>query len=543
MAKSKSANDNFIKQGSILAVASVISRIIGLLYRSPMTAIIGDEGNGLYSYAFEVYSIALILSSYSMPLAVSKILSGKIARKEYRNAYKIFRYAMIFAAISGFAMMAIIFFAAPFIEKISNYQGLTLPLRVLSPTIFVVAIVGTIRGFFQSRKTMIPTAVSQLADQIINALVSVLAAYLFVLTAKNSLDHASKGAAGGTLGTLFGALSSLFFLIFLFVIYRPRMKKHLAHDRSYREDTSADIWKMLFATIIPVILSQSVYQASGLIDGTLFGNLYGGENNSSLWGSYSTKYRVLVNVPNAIASSMASSMIPTLVSLYSVGNMKAFKNKLAISVKVNMMIAIPCAVGLAVLGTPIMRLLFPTTDFTLSGKMLTFGSIAVVFYALSTITNAALQGLDKMRKPVINAAISLAIHVVLTVILLKFTGLGVYTLIIGNITFPLVVCILNWIDVNRYAGYHQEIIKTFLIPSGASLIMGAFAFGIYKLIVLIGGASYIVNFIGVMISMILAVIIYFAVMFLTKGLTHKDLLDFPMGLRIERLAVKLKLMR
>ena len=179
MGNKRSDSNNFIKQGSILAAASVLSRVIGLLYRSPMTAIIGDKSNGLYSYAFEIYSFALILSSYSMPLAVSKLLSGKFARKEYHNGYRIFKYALAFASTAGFVMMAIIFFAAPAIERFTGYEGLTIPLRVLSPTIFVVAVAGTMRGFFQSRKTMIPTAVSQIVEQIITAAVSKYAAWLF----------------------------------------------------------------------------------------------------------------------------------------------------------------------------------------------------------------------------------------------------------------------------------------------------------------------------------------------------------------------------
>lgn len=539
----KSSANNFIKQGSVLAAASVLSRIIGLLYRSPMTNIIGDEGSGLYSVAFEVYSIALILSSYSMPLAVSKLLSARIARKEYKNAYKIFFYAMVFAVISGALMMAIVFFAAPLIEKMSGneYAGLTLPLRVLSPTIFIVAIVGTMRGFFQSRKTMIPTAVSQIIDQIFNAVVSVLAAYLFVRTSTTELEHASRGAAGGTMGTLFGALASLFFMIFLFVIYKPRMKKHLLHDRSYHEESAGDIAKLLFFTIMPVILSQTVYQVSGLIDSMLFANLYTGENTTLLWGIFSNKYRVMINIPNAISSAMASSMIPTLVSLYSVGNMQSFRDRLATAVKTNMVIAFPCAIGLGVLGTQVMRLLYPTTDYILSGRMLAFGSIAVVFYALSTVTNAALQGLDKMSKPVIHAAISLAVHIGVVVLLLKFTGLGVYSLVIGNIIFPLIVCVLNWFSVNKYAHYHQEVKSSFVIPLFSSIIMGCVTLLLSLTLPTVLGTSYAANLAVVIICIIAAVIVYFVFMFMLKGLTHEDMLDFPMGLRIERLAKKLHL--
>lgn len=541
---SKSNSNNFIKHGSILAVASILSRIIGLLYRSPMTAIIGDEANGLYSYAFEVYSIALILSSYSMPLAVSKLLSAKFARKEYSNGYKIFKCAIIFSMISGFIMALAIFFLAPLIEKMSNYNGLTFPLRVLSPTIFVVAVAGTLRGFFQSRKTMIPTAVSQLVEQIVNALVSIGAAAAFVGISSTAMDKISGGAAGGTLGTFIGASVSLIFLIVLFFAYKPRFVKLMRRqDRSVYSHSNTEIAKMLAVTIIPVILSQAVYQASGVIDGTLFGNLYDGDDINFSYGLYSSKYRVLVNVPNAIASAMASSMIPILVALWSIGNYADFRNKLAISIKTNMIIAFPCAVGLGVLASPIMRLLFPTTDYTISGVMLSWGAVAVIFYSLSTVTNAALQGMDKMNRPVIHSAISLAVHIVLVVVLLKFSGLGVYALIIGNVTFPLLVCILNWIAVAKTARYRQEIKTTFLIPAAASVAMGLLCFGINKLFSLIPGHYYGITILSVVVCIVIAIPVYFAILFLLKGLNHEDLKNFPMGMRIERIAKKFKLLK
>ncbi len=538
-----SKSNNFIKHGSILAIASILSRIIGLLYRSPMTAIIGDEANGLYSYAFEVYSIALILSSYSMPLAVSKLLSARFARNEYINGYKIFKCAIIFSIVSGLVMSLAICFLAPVIEKVSHYEGLAFPLKVLSPTILIVAVAGTIRGFFQGCKTMIPTAVSQLVEQIVNALVSIGAAAAFVGISTTTLDKISGGAAGGTLGTLAGALVSLIFLFLLFLAYKPTFMTSMKHDHSRYKDSNVEIAKTLAATIIPIILSQAVYQASGVIDGSLFGNLYDGDDTSFLYGLYSSKYRVLVNVPNAIASAMASSMIPVLVGLWSVGYYSDFRSKLAISIKTNMIIAFPCAVGLGVLASPIMRLLFPTTDYTMSGAMLSWGAVAVIFYSLSTVTNAALQGMDKMNRPVIHSAISLAIHIVLVVLLLKFSCLGVYALVIGNVTFPLLVCILNWIAVAKEAHYRQEIKTTFLIPAVASLVMGITCFIINKIFSLIPGNYYGVTVLSVVICIVIAIPVYFSIIFLLKGLNHEELKNFPMGLRIERLAKKFKLLR
>lgn len=537
----KTSGKHIIKQGTILAAASVISRIIGMLYRSPMAAVIGDKGNGLYSFAFEIYSIALILSSYSMPLAVSKLLSARFAKKEYKNADKIYKFAYIFAAVSGMVMALILFFGAGTIERLSGHEGLALPLKVLAPTVFVVAIAGTIRGFFQSRNTMMPTAVSQLAEQIINAIVSIVAAVILVRFAANEFDKARYGAAGGTIGTLFGALSSLMFLIFLFVIYKPRMKKHLSHDKVGVTVSNEEVLKLIVATIVPVILSQTVYQSIGVVDGFMFGNLYKGSDSTALYGIYSSKYRLMVNVPNAISSALASSMIPSLVSLYTLKNFVEFRARLKTSVKFNMIIAFPCAFGISALSGMIMKLLFPTTDTVISGRMLMYGSVAVLFYALSTVTNAALQGMDRMRLPVRHAAISLLIHIPLMVILLKFTKLGAHALVIGNIIYPLIVCALNWASVARYANYRQEVKTTFIIPLLASSVMWIETFCLSRLMAKVLPMNYITNALITIICIVNACLVYFIMLFVLKGVTREELKEFPMGGRMAKFADKLKI--
>ncbi len=537
----KTSGKHIIKQGTILAAASVISRIIGMLYRSPMAAVIGDKGNGLYSFAFEIYSIALILSSYSIPLAVSKLLSARFAKKEYKNADKIYKFAYIFAAVSGMVMALILFFGAGTIERLSGHEGLALPLKVLAPTVFVVALAGTIRGFFQSRNTMMPTAVSQLAEQIINAIVSIVAAVILVRFAANEFDKARYGAAGGTIGTLFGALSSLMFLIFLFVIYKPRMKKHLSHDKVGVTVSNEEVLKLIVATIVPVILSQTVYQSIGVVDGFMFGNLYKGSDSTALYGIYSSKYRLMVNVPNAISSALASSMIPSLVSLYTLKNFVEFRARLKTSVKFNMIIAFPCAFGISALSGMIMKLLFPTTDTVISGRMLMYGSVAVLFYALSTVTNAALQGMDRMRLPVRHAAISLLIHIPLMVILLKFTKLGAHALVIGNIIYPLIVCALNWASVARYANYRQEVKTTFIIPLLASSVMWIETFCLSRLMVKVLPVNYVTNALITIICIVNACLVYFIMLFVLKGVTREELKEFPMGGRMAKFADKLKI--
>ena len=169
---------NILKQGSVLATASILVRIIGLVYRVPMANILGDEGMGIYSAAAEIYNILLIISSYGMPMAVSKMVSAKCSQRRYKEAYHIFNCSMVFSIFSGGTAALFVFLGADMLEKnfFSKYHGIAIPLRILAPTIFVVAVMGVLRGLYQGRKTMMPTALSQIIEQIINAIVSVAAA-------------------------------------------------------------------------------------------------------------------------------------------------------------------------------------------------------------------------------------------------------------------------------------------------------------------------------------------------------------------------------
>ena len=556
----RNKSNHFLVQGSILAVASLLVRIIGLVYRIPMTRIIGLGGMGLYNISFEVYSFALILSSYSIPLAVSRLVAVRKVNKEHKNAYRIFLCALAFAIMVGFISTMIIFLGADLIANlIFNEPNVALPLRVLAPTIFVFSIMGVFRGFFQGKNTMIPTAVSQVLEQIINAIVSIVAAYILVKNFSNSANVESYGAAGSTLGTFSGAVVSLLFLLFVFAIYKPTINKQIRRDKSDQIESFSNIFKLLLLTMAPIILSQTVYQISGLIDSALYGHImskkfvtnfdnevikvmaghfYSNDDRSTLWGIYSTQYRLITNVPVAIATAIGAAIVTSISADKVRGNEEAIRSKVHTAIKFNMIIAIPSAVGIGVLASPILSLLFPSNTYQLSSNLMMIGSISIVFYALSTISTAILQGIDKMRVPVIHSAISLGIHIILVFALLKFTNLSAYALVIGNVTFPLIVCILNWLSVEKHLRYQQEIIKTFVIPTVSAGLMGVAAYftylGLYKLTG--------INLVSTLVAILVAVILYFALLIFLRGVNEQELAFIPKGDKIVRLLKKVRLL-
>ena len=207
MADKNSSKNNFIMQAGILAAAGIISRIIGLLYRGPLQSVIGNLGLGYYQSAYNYYTIILLISSYSIPSAISKAIAQKLGEKEYRNAHRLFHGAMIYVlVVGGIASLFLFFGAGLFVSG----AAVTV-LRTFAPTIFVYGILGVLRGYFQAHKSMAQTSVSQILEQIANAVVSVGAAYLliqmFIGTMEVPADQAGQvmratyGAVGSALGT------------------------------------------------------------------------------------------------------------------------------------------------------------------------------------------------------------------------------------------------------------------------------------------------------------------------------------------------------
>lgn len=547
----KKKGTNFLMQGTILAAAAMITKIVGLAYRIPLTNIMGAEGNGYYGVVFQVYSLALMLTSYSLPMAVSKLVSARVALGQYKNAYRVFKGAMTFGILSGGIVSAIVFFNARFISEEIMKMGLSIyALRVLSPCILIVAILGVLRGFFQGYGTMIPTAISQVAEQLINAIVSVVGAYLLMQTGRSMASGEAKesygaafAAAGGTLGTVIGALTALLFLLFVFTAYKTRLKRQMRRDRTRRLESRKTIYKVLLLTIAPVILSATVYNISNLIDQTMFSNIMAAQGMaekeySSLLGLLNGQYDTMTNIPLSVSSALAASFMPSLVTTMQTGNRKQIHSKINMVSRFNMLIAIPCAAGFITLSGPILNLLYFNQDNAIPSLMLRIGGISVVFFCLSTVTNAALQGLDRMAAPVKNAAISLVIHVVALFIMLVVFKWEIYSIPISKIIFAGSICILNAHDLRGACGYMQEQKQTFVIPTIASVIMGAVSLLVHLLCVLFIG-----EMAAAVIAIIVAVIVYGIALVVLGGITEEEILSAPKGATLVAICRKLHLLK
>ena len=208
--KNKGEGSSFVKQAGILAAAGIICRIIGLLYRSPLTGIIGETGNGYYAPAYRYYQMILLISSYSIPSAVSKVISQRLATHQYKNAQRIFHCSIIYVVVVGGIASLFAFFGADFLIP----GRAAMVLRTLAPTIFFSGLLGVLRGYFQANRSMVQTSVSQILEQILNAAVSMLAAWglMQIFAGEDELTCAAWGAVGSAVGTGVGVLIALAFM-------------------------------------------------------------------------------------------------------------------------------------------------------------------------------------------------------------------------------------------------------------------------------------------------------------------------------------------
>lgn len=538
-------NDGFIMQAGILAMAGIICRIIGILYRSPLAAVIGDEGNGYYGSAFNIYTIILLISSYSIPSAISKVIAGKLALKEYRNAQRIFHCAFIYVIAVGGVASLFAFIAAGFPGLLVEENAANV-LRIFAPTIFFSGLLGVLRGYFQAHKTMVQTSVSQILEQILNAVISILAAYLLKQTVidKDLTTQAIYGAMGSALGTGAGVLIALAFMWLVYGMNRKMIARRIKRDKSGNILSYSEIFKIIFFLVTPFILSTFIYNFSTSLDETIYRKILKLVKDvdvakiATWYGIYSGKAVVISNIPIAIASAMSAAMIPSISGKFATGDIKGTRAKVHTAILTTMLIAIPAAVGIGVLAKPVVSFLFPgQTSLDMAAGLLRALSITVVFYSLSTLTNAVLQGIGRVNIPVINAAIALAVQTVVLVPCLWFTDLNLYSLAIATIVYSLLMCILNGIAVRKSLNYKQDILKIFILPAGASAVMGAAVYGTYTGLFSLTES----NVVSLISAVIVGAAVYGVLILKTGVLTEKDIRSMPKGTKLAGLLKKMHL--
>lgn len=538
-------------QAGILAMASMIVRVIGLLYRAPLTAIIGDEGNGYYGTAYNIYTIILMVSSYSMPSAISKLMAQKLAVGEYRNANRVFRCALTYGVLVGLVGSGLLFFGARFLVP----DVAVCVLQVFAPTVFLFGILGSMRGYFQARGSMVPTSVSQILEQLANAVVSIAAAWLLMQTAVGAdpTRRAQLGAMGSALGTGAGVLIALLFMVFCFRRSKEGRKAEILSDATGKEEKYRIFLRDTILVITPFMLSGVIMNLTTSLNQTIYMRMLidlkgaGETATTTLYGIFSNKAVVISNIPISIATAVSSAIIPGISAAYARRDETGARRQVGNAIRITSIVAIPSAVGLAVLARPITMLMFPQMEsLELASSLLSLLSVTVIFYSISTITNAALQSIGRMNLPLVSAGIALVVQTVVLVLLLRFTDLDVRALVLVSILYSVMIFAVNQYYLRRFLGIRQDVRRDYLQPLVCAALMGAAAKAVYYLVSMavepmrnLPKGFYFRNLAATAAALLAAVLAYGYTMVRSGTIRRKDLLSMPKGQSLVRLMEKL----
>ena len=545
--KEKSAGSSIAVQAGILAIATIVVRIIGLLYRAPLTAIIGDEGNGYYGAAYNIYMIILILSSNSLPAAISRQMSTKIAVGEYRNAQRTFHCALIYSLIVGAAGSLLLYFGAGVLVK----HNAVPVLRVFAPTVFLFGILGAVRGYFQANQSMVQTSVSQILEQIANAAVSIGAASILIRTASihaNPTEKAVRGAMGSAMGTGIGVATALIFRVIAYLRHRKGFFSRIALDMG-STDSYARIMKSTILVVTPFIVSSFILNLTTTLDQMIYLNmLIDGRGLpeaavTTVFGLFSNKAVVITNIPISVATAVSAAIIPNIATAYASGDLPETRRRSLNASRMALIISIPCAVGLLVLARPVTMLMFPQWEtLELASVLLALQSVTVIFLSVGTITNAVLQAIGKMNMPIVSAGISLIIQTAALVFFLRFTDWGIYAMVFVSVLYAAVIFALNEMFLRHYLGLRFDAVKVYWKPVFSALVMGAAAFAVYRVILALASqvrGEYFSNFVALVPAILAAIPVYFFILIRMGSFTEEDILGLPKGTAIARLLKKL----
>ena len=521
-------------------IAALVSKIIGMLYKSPLSSILGGSSYALFQYAQNAYFILLMIASFSIPQAVSKVMAEKLAFKRYRDAQRVFHGSLIYAAVAGGAVALFCVFGASLMVPDSMADA-RLALRFLAPTIFLSGILGVFRGYFQAYRNMMPTSLSQILEQIFVAVVAlVMASTMTKIFAGQGEQTVQRwAAAGATMGTGAGVLSALILMILIYLLNRKLIRRRILRDRVSTDDPMSEVMKEIVQIIMPIILSAFIYNVNGFINSYMYSGILGMKGSDpdvikTLYAEYGY-YMTLINIPLTLASTAPTSMIPEVSASYARGDLQEARQKIDRATWISMLISIPSAVGLGVLAGPVTRLIFPRTNGAASTLML-LGVVTIILNGVSNISNGVLQGIGKPNIPMINAALSLAADVVVMAVLLMVTDLGIYTIVAAMIVYAVVMCILNDRAMKKYMDYRNPWIFAYYTPLLASVPMGLTAGGVYYAIYYLTHR----NFISLIPALVLAVAVYFVFYLLIAKPSDEELQIIPGGRYLRPFAVRFR---
>lgn len=521
-----SKQHSFIKGAAILAVAGIISKALGAVYRIPLGRIIGSTGMGYYQTAYDLYIWMLTISAYSIPIAISKLVSEKIELGRRDEAHKIFRVALTLMAFLSITASLILFFNAQTFATMLKNPGAYTAVLCVAPAIFTVSLSGAFRGYFQGMQNMTPSAVSQVTEQIGRVVFGFIFAIMF-------LPVGYEAAAGGAVfGTSIGGLISFLTLTYIYRLRKSGIMSGVGLDHGPKMESAASIAKRIIVFSVPITIGGSIMPVMSVLDTFIVMDRlqsagFSYEAATSLFGQLKGMAGAFINLPQVFTIALAASLVPSISESLARNDSDSARRKTELAIRISLIIGLPAAFGLFILAGPIMKLMYPAEPASL-GTALRYLSMAVIFLTMAQTMTGILQGMGKERVPVTNLIIGALVKVAVSYTLTSVPVINIRGAALGTVAGYAVSSTLNLAAIIKEQKSSMRLGKIVGKPAAATAAMVAAAYFSYKLIFSLVGS----NGIATLSSMGFAALVYGIVLILIKGITKEEMEMAPGGKRL-----------
>ena len=533
---------SFVNGAAILGGAGLIVKLLGAIFRIPLTNIIGSEGIANYQAAYPIYATLVVISTAGLPAAISRMVSERVSVGDYRSAHKVFQTALKVMFIIGILSTVIMLSASGVLSNLIGIPSSKLSLMMISPALLFVSLLSAYRGYFQGLQEMAPTAATQIIEQVVK-----LAAGLYLASL-----WADKGVAYGAAGALLGvSLSEVCALVVILGLYNRKkkdIKDKRRHSTAPAHRAHRSIKRELLMIALPITIGGCLMPIINFLDTAIVTNTMKSINYSAFssmsaeenFGVLTGAVNPLIAMPAVLSLALSMSLVPAISEARTHRDMRAISHRSAMGFKLAVLIGLPSAIGMYILASPIISMLFShgltAQELVVGADLLRILSIGVLFLTMLQTMTGILQGAGHQNIPLINLGIGAAVKVVLSLVLIRIPSLNINGAAIGTAACYGIAAVLNVIFMIRHAKPDLKIGSSLLTPMMSSAMMGIAVYFIYN-----GLNDSMGNTKATLVSIAGAIIVYVLMLFVTGAIKKEDMSFIPGGGKITRLMNKLGL--
>lgn len=507
----------------ILSIAGIAGKLLSAIYVPLLTAVLGQTGYGIYVVGYDIFVFLIAVTSLGAQPAVTKVVTELRALGNNKDALRAMKLSIRYFGIISMVIAGIFMALAFPISKLIYREQSAWTFVFLGPALIFAAVLAAYRGYMQGVEEMESLAISQIIEQLINVVLSLVFAFL-LLKVTSSLDW---GSAGGTVGTSLGAIGGIIYIIYIYNKRDFEEEAERNHDPSKKKVSDKRIVKKIFMYAIPITLVAAVQNFAGVIDSMTLGRSltsagFDADKVNSLSAQLSY-YKTLVYVPLAIVTALGTSIFPKIIQAFVYKNKKDLKQQTSYAFRMMYIIVMPATFGLAILSKEIYKFLFGLGS---GYYLLMYGSSLLIFMSITTIQNVILQGINKLYLIIVSASLGLVAKIIINVLLVSIPSVNIIGAVIATFVSFIIPTVINHKKIKQFFKVNIPIVKQAIVPTICALLMTLVIFvakfPIIKVTDALGGGRIVTAFATVVLIGI-GGIVYLYTMIYFGGIRKNDL--------------------